>query len=192
MKAAVILVLAYAGWQEWQQHIISATEIAQSQARKVHAEECSARMKAAIENTPMDKLFDENEELSRDCDPTYPARKACDVKFKALIDGVENISVDPAEFQKGVIAKIEKHKKECDITDAQRKYALAKVAEIKEKAKPKLTPEEAKAKKASVDSVLNVISKTPKFSELEKTRLPTTIWLSPLISLRGLASTSRR
>ena len=168
MKAAVILVLAYAGWQEWQQHIISATEIAQSQARKVHAEECSARMKAFIDNTPVDKLFDENEELSRDCDPSYAARKACDVKFKALIDGVENISVDPAEFQKGIIAKIEKHKTECDITDAQRKYALAKVAEVKEKAKHKLTPEEAKAKKASADAVLSFISKTPKFSELEK------------------------
>jgi hypothetical protein len=38
VKAVVILVLGYAAWQEWNQHIISATEIAQQQARKIRVE----------------------------------------------------------------------------------------------------------------------------------------------------------
>jgi hypothetical protein len=38
VKAAVILVLGYAAWQEWNQHIISGTEIARQQAIKAKAE----------------------------------------------------------------------------------------------------------------------------------------------------------
>jgi len=38
VKAIVILVLGYAAWQEWNQHIISNTEIARQQARKAKAE----------------------------------------------------------------------------------------------------------------------------------------------------------
>jgi len=38
VKAVVILVLGYAAWQEWNQHIISGTEIARQQARKAKAE----------------------------------------------------------------------------------------------------------------------------------------------------------
>jgi hypothetical protein len=38
VKAIVVVVLGYAAWQEWQQHIMSATEIAAAQARKVRAE----------------------------------------------------------------------------------------------------------------------------------------------------------
>ena len=33
VKAIVVLVLGYAAWQEWNQHIISGTEIARQQAR---------------------------------------------------------------------------------------------------------------------------------------------------------------
>ena len=64
VKAVVVLVLGYAAWQEWQQHIIYATQIAESQARKIRAEECSARLKS----------FVNDEQLARaihDCDPTY-------------------------------------------------------------------------------------------------------------------------
>jgi tetratricopeptide (TPR) repeat protein len=38
LKAVVIGVLSFAAWQEWQQHIISQTEIAHSQAQKIKAE----------------------------------------------------------------------------------------------------------------------------------------------------------
>jgi hypothetical protein len=38
VKAVVILVLGYAAWQEWNQHIISGTEIARQQAIKAKAE----------------------------------------------------------------------------------------------------------------------------------------------------------
>ena len=44
VKAIVILVLSYAAWQEWRQNRIYATETAASQARKIRAEECSARL----------------------------------------------------------------------------------------------------------------------------------------------------
>src|SRR6266851_1051208 len=78
-KVAVISVLAYAGWQEWRQHIISATEIAESQARKIRAEECSARVESAAKNMRLSDLENgiySNEELARDCDPNYAHRKA--------------------------------------------------------------------------------------------------------------------
>lgn len=38
VKAVVIAVLGYAAWQEWQQHIISAPEIAEQQAKKIRVE----------------------------------------------------------------------------------------------------------------------------------------------------------
>jgi len=38
VKAVVVVVLAYAAWQEWQQHIIYATETAASQARLMEIE----------------------------------------------------------------------------------------------------------------------------------------------------------
>ena len=91
-KVAVILVLAYAGWQEWQQHIISATAIAESQARKIRAEECSARVEAAAKNMRLSDLengiYAGDEALARDCDPNYANRKAqeaaCSAKFQII------------------------------------------------------------------------------------------------------------
>src|SRR5580704_12848653 len=56
VKAVVIVVLGYAAWQEWNQHIISATQIAEIQARKIKAEECSARMKAIVDTVPVSQL----------------------------------------------------------------------------------------------------------------------------------------
>lgn len=38
VKAVVVTVLGFAAWQEWKQHIIYSTEIAESQARKLKAE----------------------------------------------------------------------------------------------------------------------------------------------------------
>jgi hypothetical protein len=38
VKAIVVIVLGFAAWQEWKQHIIYSTEIAESQARKLKAE----------------------------------------------------------------------------------------------------------------------------------------------------------
>jgi hypothetical protein len=56
LMAAVIVVLAYAV-KEWQQHIISATEIAASQVEKTAAEaeiqKIDAKIKKATDDTPM-------------------------------------------------------------------------------------------------------------------------------------------
>lgn len=52
MKLAVIAILAYAGLQEWKQHIISNTAIADAEARKRHAEECQARLKVLAKSRP--------------------------------------------------------------------------------------------------------------------------------------------
>jgi hypothetical protein len=38
VKTIVILVLGYAAWQEWRQHIIYSTEIAREQAEKIRVE----------------------------------------------------------------------------------------------------------------------------------------------------------
>jgi Flp pilus assembly protein TadB len=57
LMAAVIVALAYAVKQEWQQHIISAREIAASQAEKTAAEveiqKIDAKIKKATDDTPM-------------------------------------------------------------------------------------------------------------------------------------------
>jgi|HubBroStandDraft_6_1064221.scaffolds.fasta_scaffold348461_2 hypothetical protein len=64
VKAIVVIVLGYAAWQEWQQHIIYATETAASQAKKIRAEECSARMNSAVNAEQLARA-------THDCDPTY-------------------------------------------------------------------------------------------------------------------------
>ena len=51
-KAVVVGVLAFAGWQEWQQHIESAPAIAAQQVREAQAKACSARRSAIIETLP--------------------------------------------------------------------------------------------------------------------------------------------
>jgi Cu/Ag efflux protein CusF len=60
LMAAVIVALAYAVKQEWQQHIISATEIAASQAEKTAAEveiqKIDAKIKKATDDTPMPEI----------------------------------------------------------------------------------------------------------------------------------------
>ena len=125
VKAIVILVLSYAAWQEWQQHIIYATETAASQARKIRAEECSARIKAIIDTVPMNRVAEATEIVQRDCDPTYAQRTAaCSAKFKALVESIPTLP--PDKFK----AKIEEHQKSCVITDADRELAQAKLAEI--------------------------------------------------------------
>jgi hypothetical protein len=50
VKTIVVLVLGYGAWQEWQQHVISNTEIARQQARKAKPEadaltDCTPSMK---------------------------------------------------------------------------------------------------------------------------------------------------
>jgi hypothetical protein len=60
LMAAVIVVLAYAVKQEWQQHIISAAEIAASQAAKTAAEaeiqKIDAKIKKPTGDTPMAEI----------------------------------------------------------------------------------------------------------------------------------------
>jgi len=60
LMAAVIVVLAYAVKQEWQRHIISATEIAASQVEKTAAEaeiqKIDAKIKKATDDTPMPEI----------------------------------------------------------------------------------------------------------------------------------------
>jgi hypothetical protein len=60
LAAAVMVVLAYAVKQEWQQHIISATEIAAAQAEKTAAEaeiqRIDAKIKKATGDTPMPEI----------------------------------------------------------------------------------------------------------------------------------------
>jgi hypothetical protein len=125
VKAVVILVLAYAAWQEWRQHIISATEIAAANTEKARAEACSARIKAIIDAVPMNQVAEATRIVQRDCDPTYAQRTAaCSAKFKALVDSISTLSSD--EFK----AKIEEHTKGCVITDADRELARARMAEL--------------------------------------------------------------
>jgi tetratricopeptide (TPR) repeat protein len=136
VKAIVILVLSYAAWQEWRQHIISATEIAASQAEKAHAEACSARIKAIIDTVPMDQVVEATDIVQRDCDPTYAARaKACDEKFQALLNDIDHMDANDPDAQKKMTAEINAHKSSCVITDAQRQAAAAKFQAQSDKTK---------------------------------------------------------
>jgi hypothetical protein len=133
VKAVVVLVLSYAAWQEWNQHIISATQIAEIQARKIKAEECSARMKAIIDTVPVNQLAAASEIVQRDCDPTYAQRTAeCSTKFSAILDSAGTLSDD--EFK----AKVEQHTQTCVITDADRQAATTKIADLENQRKQRL------------------------------------------------------
>jgi hypothetical protein len=72
-KVAVISVLAFAGWQEWRQHIIYETEITRINVEKVLAESCSARMKALTDYMSGQDLgkavSPEVKQLYLDCNP---------------------------------------------------------------------------------------------------------------------------
>jgi hypothetical protein len=58
VKAVVILVLGYAAWQEWSQHIIYSPEIAAQNAEKAKWEAIEAKTKAhAITQPPVDVKF---------------------------------------------------------------------------------------------------------------------------------------
>jgi hypothetical protein len=54
IKAVVVLVLGYAAWQEWNQHIISATTIAAEQAQKIDAERRKAEYEAQVQKLSTD------------------------------------------------------------------------------------------------------------------------------------------
>jgi hypothetical protein len=70
VKVIVVLVLGYAAWQEWNQHIISATAIAEQQARKARAE-----ADAATDCTPTMKYLKEKAEAMKAGLPIPPAPK---------------------------------------------------------------------------------------------------------------------
>ncbi len=52
-KVAVLSVLAYAGWQEWQQHIISTTERAAAEASKASNEAKIIQQRTAVDTMVM-------------------------------------------------------------------------------------------------------------------------------------------
>ncbi len=125
-KVAVISVLAYAGWQEWHQHIISATEIADSQARKIKAEECSARIKAIIDTVPMNKIAEATEIVQRDCDPTYAAREAqCDARSKAIVSDLDHLKPGDNEGVSRVVKQVDGFKEDCQITEERQRLLKA-------------------------------------------------------------------
>lgn len=157
LKAIVIAVLGYAVWQEWQQHIISATEIAAIQARKLRAEECSARAESNAKNMHMADILNGtyrgDEDLARDCDPNYGHRKAleaaCTEKFKAIFSPLDTFtSFDPrlSEFNKTLKDKITAYKAECSVTDANKDYAREHLATLRKIAGlPATTEDEPKS-----------------------------------------------
>jgi hypothetical protein len=66
VKAVVILVLGYAAWQEWRQHINYATETAASQAEKAKADACTARLNSYVDEKQLAQAI-------HDCDPNNSA-----------------------------------------------------------------------------------------------------------------------
>jgi hypothetical protein len=96
VAAGLICVLGYAVFQEWQQHIISATEIAEQQAAKAKTETCLARMEFLKQNIYPD---DFNADMTvkpgtrsaqmlaqyhKDCDPVSGGQQAGGGSTEAL------------------------------------------------------------------------------------------------------------
>lgn len=132
IKTVVIAVLGFAAWQEWNQHIISATEIAAIQARKLHAEECSARIKSILDSVPMNKVTEAIDIVQRDCDPTYAERaKACDAKFQAFLNDIDHMTVSDPDSEKRMADRVTQFHSECTLTDAQRRTLAVKSASLK-------------------------------------------------------------
>jgi hypothetical protein len=52
VKATVVIVLGYAAWQEWRQHIVYAPTTARNQSIQSHFDACAAATKAAGETMP--------------------------------------------------------------------------------------------------------------------------------------------
>jgi hypothetical protein len=101
LKVAVVAVLAYAVRQEWEQHIISQTEIAAITARKLRAEECSARSKAIIDSVPMNQIGEAVAELAKDCAPQpTPEEKAKEEKREQLIAALNKVKSELVEKEK--------------------------------------------------------------------------------------------
>jgi tetratricopeptide (TPR) repeat protein len=128
-KVAVIAVLAYAGWQEWRQHIISETEIAASQARKIRAEECTARVESAAKNmrvSDLEKGIYSNDELARDCDPNYAAREAqCDARSKAIVSDLDKLKPGDNEGVSRLMKQVNEFKGDCRITEERQQFLKA-------------------------------------------------------------------
>ena len=135
LKTAVIAILAFAGWQEWKQHIISATATADAEARKRHAEECSARVKALGDIVRLDHISGPNDALMRDCDPAYAVQaQACDARREAMFKDFDRIDSNDANAGQKVTAAIGVYKLECQVTEAQQGALTAKLLAMKSKA----------------------------------------------------------
>ena len=161
LKSAVILILAYAGWQEWQQHIVSATAIADSEVKKRHAEECSARMKMIVGTVDMNKWGPAMALYEKDCDPAYAARaKRCEPQFKIVLEHSALLHSSDEATQKRYLQELKDYKEECDLTDEQ-------TAQLREKfsAPPVVSTDD---KKKSIEISLKITEKLDFFTTLRK------------------------
>jgi hypothetical protein len=68
VKATVVIVLGYAAWQEWQQHIISATTTAQYQAIRSKADACLAMTETAGKTLAGDRTPEASERVQAQID----------------------------------------------------------------------------------------------------------------------------
>ena len=66
VKAIVVTVLGYAAWQEWRQHIIYSTDIAESQSRKLKAE-ADAMTQKPLRFCEIDHSCPEDRAVRADC-----------------------------------------------------------------------------------------------------------------------------
>ncbi len=136
LKTAVIGILAYAGWQEWQQHIVSATAIAESESRKRHAEECSARSKMIGDTIPIERWAEAMPQYLKDCDPTYAERtKRCDARFQSMMGDIDGMNWNNAASLKKISDELSSYRSACTMTEDQSAIAKKKVAAAQGRAK---------------------------------------------------------
>lgn len=162
VKLAVVCVLTYAGWQEWQQHIINQTKIQEAEVGKRKAEECSARAKVIMDTVPLNKVSEAMAVVQRDCDPTFASRAAkCEAGYQELLADAEHVTESEDKLN-ALLKKSNTYQEGCTLTQAQldaiKKRAVDAVAKGP-------SPEE---QRKAVEAILPVIDQVPMFTELAK------------------------
>ena len=123
-KAAIVTVICFAIYQESRQHIIYQTEFTKTNAPKVKAESCAARMQAYNNGTPKEELQRRtvDDQLLRDCDPTYVARETqCDARSKAIAADLDHLKAGDHEAADRVMKQVRSFNEGCRITGERQK-----------------------------------------------------------------------
>ena len=112
--------------------------IASNKVKEFFTEQCAKREKYILDYVPRDKWGEALEEVNKECDPTYPQRKAaedqkskeCADTLDLLINQMQQVKNDNTAFDRVVIKLLVKNKESCPVNSEQRKRLDTMKAEM--------------------------------------------------------------